>query len=168
MMAYFPDVYPKGKGPPRDYFFNVLNTLHPDYLAQVMVHANKQRMTTEGERMQKESIQISDYWAEQLNSMPYLSRKCPYPNQDLICLLLLQRGTARRFIFSSQAPSRLKLTASARRFPSSAPSASTPSPRRRLRRLTIHLHKQKCTISPQQALPLSNIWLQPHQPKMPR
>ena len=33
MMAYFPDVYPKGKGPPRDYFFNVLNTLHPDYLA---------------------------------------------------------------------------------------------------------------------------------------
>ena len=31
-ISYFPDKYPKGKGPPRDYFFNVLNTLHPDYL----------------------------------------------------------------------------------------------------------------------------------------
>ena len=41
MMSYFPDKYPKGKGPPRDYFFNVLNTLHTDYLAQVMAHANQ-------------------------------------------------------------------------------------------------------------------------------
>ena len=32
-LSYFPDKYPKGKGPPRDYFFNVLNTLHPEYLA---------------------------------------------------------------------------------------------------------------------------------------
>ena len=33
MMQYFPDEYPEGKGPPRDYFFNILNTLHPDYLS---------------------------------------------------------------------------------------------------------------------------------------
>ena len=32
MMSYFPDKYPTGKGPPREYFFNVLNTKHPDYL----------------------------------------------------------------------------------------------------------------------------------------
>ena len=31
-MSYFPDKYPAGKSPPRDYFFNVLNTLYPDYL----------------------------------------------------------------------------------------------------------------------------------------
>ena len=41
MMQFFPDTYPKGKGPPRKYFFDVLNTIHPDYLAQVMTHANK-------------------------------------------------------------------------------------------------------------------------------
>ena len=41
MMQYFPDKYPKGKGAPREYFFNVLNTVHPDYLQQVMDHANK-------------------------------------------------------------------------------------------------------------------------------
>lgn len=38
---YFPDTYPIGKGPPRQYFFDILNTVHPDYLEQVMKHANQ-------------------------------------------------------------------------------------------------------------------------------
>ena len=50
-MSYFPDKYPAGKAPPRDYFFNVLNTLHPEYLQQIMNHANEQRMSAEGEAM---------------------------------------------------------------------------------------------------------------------
>ena len=29
---YFPDKYPTGKGPPRQYFFDILNTTHPVYL----------------------------------------------------------------------------------------------------------------------------------------
>ena len=74
-MALFPDSYPKGKGPPRDYFFNVLNTMHRDYLEQVIEHANKQRMTSAGEAMQRQSIEISAYWEEQLRAMPYLSCK---------------------------------------------------------------------------------------------
>ena len=52
-MQYFPDKYPAGKGPPREYFFNILNTIHPDYLAQVMGHANEQRNTAFGATMQK-------------------------------------------------------------------------------------------------------------------
>ena len=63
-MSYFPDKLPKGKGPPREYFFNILNTLHPKYLQQMMAHANKQRMTAEGEGMQRESIKMSQYWEE--------------------------------------------------------------------------------------------------------
>ena len=74
-MSYFPDVYPVGKGPPREYFFNILNTMYPDYLEQILAHANKQRMTSEGETMKAESIKISQYWEEQLASMPYLSCK---------------------------------------------------------------------------------------------
>ena len=31
-MSYFPDKYPMGKSAPRQYFFNVLNTLQPEYL----------------------------------------------------------------------------------------------------------------------------------------
>ena len=75
MKKYFPDVFPEGKGPPREYFYNILNTVHPDFLAQMLAHANKQRMTTEGEKGLKESIQISQFWDEQLKAMPYLSSK---------------------------------------------------------------------------------------------
>ena len=61
---YFPDEYPKDKGPPREYFFNILNTLYPDYLGQVMSHANEQRMSAEGEIGKSEAIQISEFWEE--------------------------------------------------------------------------------------------------------
>jgi hypothetical protein len=71
---YFANTYPKGKGPPRDYFFNVLNTIHPEYLQNVLLHAAKQRHTSEGEGMKRESIEISEFWQEQLKSMPYLSQ----------------------------------------------------------------------------------------------
>ena len=78
MMAYFPDHYPVGKAPPREYFFNVLNTVHPEYLGQVLIHANKQRNSVEGEKMKEEAIQISQFWEEQLKQMPYMSSKCPH------------------------------------------------------------------------------------------
>ena len=42
-----------------------------------MAHANKQRMTIEGDKMKTQAIEMSQYWEEQLASMPYLSRKYP-------------------------------------------------------------------------------------------
>ncbi len=50
-MMYFPDVYPKDKGPPREYFFNLLNSIHGDYLANIMDHANEQRMSANSENV---------------------------------------------------------------------------------------------------------------------
>ena len=76
-MQYFPDKYPKGKGPNRDYFFNLLATLEPDYLWQIMEHANKQRMTAQGVMQKDTTIKMSEYWQEQLAAIPYLSSKCP-------------------------------------------------------------------------------------------
>ena len=85
-MRHFPSTYPKGKGPPRDYFFNVLNTLQPEYLAKVMAHANEQRMSSAGEGNKAESIKISEFWEEQLKAMPYLSRKYSF----FSCLLSMK------------------------------------------------------------------------------
>ena len=75
MAKYFPDQYAVGKGPGREYFFNVLNTVQPDFLKQMVDHANKQRMSAEGVVGQREAIQISQFWEEQLKAMPYLSSK---------------------------------------------------------------------------------------------
>ena len=73
LMQFFPDTFPKDKGPPREYFMNVLNTVHPEYLQNLMRHANEQRHTASGEGMQEQAIKISQFWEEELKSMPYFS-----------------------------------------------------------------------------------------------
>lgn len=95
-MAYFPDHYPPSRGPPREYFFNVMNTLQPDYLANIMQHASKERMSTQGEDMKNQSIEISDFWFDALKEMPYLSRKCPVNSAFSSSSFIIQRRTARR------------------------------------------------------------------------
>ena len=51
-MQFFPSVYPKGRGPPREYFFNILNTIRGDYLKQILDHANEMRMAAGGQNSQ--------------------------------------------------------------------------------------------------------------------
>ena len=36
IMKYFPDALPKGRNPDREFFFNVLNTLNEQYVAQLI------------------------------------------------------------------------------------------------------------------------------------
>ena len=99
---YFPDTYPAGKGPPRQYFFDVLNTLQPEYLQQVMKHANEQRMSANTADQKEESIAISKFWEEELKAMPYLSRK--YNELFMIdsMLFYIQRKAARPSTSSSR------------------------------------------------------------------
>ena len=86
-MSFFPDKYPIGKAPPRGYFFNIMNTLYPDYLQKCMAHANEQRTAADGVAMKDATIRMSEYWSEQLDSMPYLSRKCKHKSFALILIL---------------------------------------------------------------------------------
>ena len=73
----------------------MLNTLYPDYLAEIMSHACQQRMSVKGQTVQQESIQISQFWEEELKSMPYLSRKCPSLLIVLTALSSSQKKMAR-------------------------------------------------------------------------
>ena len=75
MNIYFPDKFAKDKGPPREYFFNILNTIYPEYLQKIMGHASKERMAADGSNNLIDSIKISKYWEEELRAMPYLLRK---------------------------------------------------------------------------------------------
>ena len=40
-MLYFPTKMPKGRVPDREYFFNILNTFHPQYASELIRHANE-------------------------------------------------------------------------------------------------------------------------------
>lgn len=75
MMQYFPDAFPKDKGPTREYFFTVLNTVHPEYLDRLVAHANKQRFGSNQSGNQTDEIQMTTEWWEKLNALPYFSSK---------------------------------------------------------------------------------------------
>lgn len=40
---YFPSKLPKGRMPDRNYFFNILHTIYPEYSTSIMRHANESR-----------------------------------------------------------------------------------------------------------------------------
>ena len=42
---YFQDEFANDKSPNREYFFDILNTIYPEYLKTIMKHASAQRYT---------------------------------------------------------------------------------------------------------------------------
>ena len=74
-MKYFPNAFPANKGPARQYFMDILNTIYPEYMQQILQHAAKQRHTVQDEDRRMEAIKISEEWLAELNSMPFTSCK---------------------------------------------------------------------------------------------
>ena len=60
MERYFPSKYPKGTQCEKGYLYNVWNSLHPDVVKKVIDHANSQRFAMTAEKVQKESINITE------------------------------------------------------------------------------------------------------------
>ena len=72
---FMPERLPKGRMPDRSYYFNVLNTLYPEYTAQLIANANAKRFTANAENGDDGGIKVSDDWWEQLNAVPFHTRK---------------------------------------------------------------------------------------------
>ena len=62
VMKFLPDPRPDGRLPDRVYFFNILNTVHPEYMKKVIEHANEQRMAATAGKQEQEAIQVSERW----------------------------------------------------------------------------------------------------------
>ena len=75
MAIYFPDKYPKNCQCDKEYFWTVWNTKYPAQVKQVLQHANAQRYTISNEAAEQNSIVISDEWKDQLDALPYNSKK---------------------------------------------------------------------------------------------
>ena len=78
-MKHFPSKLPKGRVPDREYFWNVMHTLMPEYTQALMAHANEQRNSQASEAQAKETIEITDEWYEKLKAVPFMSCKSPTP-----------------------------------------------------------------------------------------
>ena len=110
----------------------MLNTLHPEYLAQIMFHANEQRMSSTGDSTKAESIRITEFWEEQLKAMPYLSRKFLGLFTMLNSLMYFQRRMERPSTCSSLGPSKQVASRPGRSCHSWAPSVNTRNPSKSL------------------------------------
>ena len=80
--VYFQDKYAEDKVPCRKYFFDILNTIYPQYLDKLLKHASKQRFTIEGDEAKKEAIVAIEEWLEELKNLPFKS--CKYLFVDLL------------------------------------------------------------------------------------
>ena len=67
IMKYFPDKLPKGRLPCREYMFNILNTLNPQYVSELIQHANKARNSAGEFKSDSETIVISERMIDLLN-----------------------------------------------------------------------------------------------------
>ena len=74
-MHYFPTKFPKGRVPDREYFWNILNTLMPEYTKALIRHANEQRTTGGAMGRAQETIEVNEEWAEKLMALPFKSCK---------------------------------------------------------------------------------------------
>ena len=74
-MRYFPNKLPKGRLPDREYFFNILMTVHGQFLIALIEHASKQRNEAGADKEAKEVINISPEWWDKLTSVPFKSCK---------------------------------------------------------------------------------------------
>ena len=61
-MLYFPTKFPKGRVPDRDYFWNIMNTLMPEYTESLIKHANEQRNAANELGRAPEVIEVSEEW----------------------------------------------------------------------------------------------------------
>ena len=105
-MKYFPDKLPKGRLPSRDYFFNVMHTLEPQYVQGIIKHAMEQRHSANALDKQTESIVCSKEMWDKLNELPHVSCKL------LPIIILVQHAKGRRYFCSRREPSQSPTIAS--------------------------------------------------------
>ncbi len=74
-MKYMPDPQEDGRLPERAYFWNVLNTVNSDYVAQLISHASQQRMQANQKGEGADTIEISEEMWKKLNLLPFVSCK---------------------------------------------------------------------------------------------
>ena len=58
----------------KTYMYNIWNTVHPDQVKSVIEHANEVRYGSANEKVQEESIKVTDKWKAELQAMPFTSK----------------------------------------------------------------------------------------------
>ena len=83
LWKYLPTVYAKGKQLDRKFLFNIINTIYPTVLPELIAHAREERQKRITEGNEKETIEVATDWVSKLSEIPFQSSKyISYPNID--------------------------------------------------------------------------------------
>ena len=75
VMKYIPDRLPKGRLPDREYFYNILNTIYPEYTQELIREAGKNRFDAKKRSEDLGIVKVSEEWWRKLTSVPFTSCK---------------------------------------------------------------------------------------------
>ena len=75
IMMYLPDRLPKGRLPDRDYLFNIVNTVHPDYMQALVRQASDNRFDAQRNEDDLGVVKVSQEWWDKLMEVPFASSK---------------------------------------------------------------------------------------------
>jgi hypothetical protein len=76
MSSYLPELeQSSNKLPEREFFFNILSSVKPEYLKLIIKEAEQKRYSGSEEKSQKDTIMITDQWLHELNKYPFISSK---------------------------------------------------------------------------------------------
>ena len=78
IMTYLPDRLPKGRLPDREYLFNILNTVYPEYAQALIKKANDNRYDASNREDDAGVVKVSEEWWNKLMQVPYASSKCKF------------------------------------------------------------------------------------------
>jgi hypothetical protein len=73
LAVFFPDIASEKHLPDREYFFNIINTIEPVYLDQLIRHAQTTRLTGKDAQPQDQMIEVDDFWKKELQASPFYS-----------------------------------------------------------------------------------------------
>ena len=100
LMAFLPLKFSKGRKIDRKFFFNILNTVHPDHVQMIIKNATAKRFEIQESLDQKETITISQHWHEELLKIPFQSSQillklCCIGHNGKTVLLLKSKASLR-------------------------------------------------------------------------
>ena len=73
--VYLPSSLPKGRLPDRDYLFNVVNTVYPDYMQALIRQASDNRFDARKSHDDQGVVKVSEEWWQKLMEVPFASCK---------------------------------------------------------------------------------------------
>ena len=74
LKTYFPEELIKGRKFDREYVFNILNTVYPGYLEDIVKYANSQRTSSTDEKEKENTILVTAEWEAELTASPFYSK----------------------------------------------------------------------------------------------